>query len=274
MALNNDLNNKAGLDTVTQEEHEDITFTFAALADPEAASDSASVLADAADFDSSNLTNNVFYINLSPNTESLNDYWRQRLKAATENVDMSSGFFNEKASRTLNDVLAGGQISPKDEIKKASYFAKETNFVTKKEDLHKALISHFTQGLNLPNNVLDKFEGFLANVQNTIKNSPTPSREGITIYIYAVIYVKDEMIQQWQPYIRTISFKASQSLSTYVKDKNSQSTGSQVNVDFQYVQFDGSFNNDLFERSAKPALMQVQRGGTTIKPLNITFDGN
>jgi hypothetical protein len=127
MALNNDLNTKAGLDTVTQEEHDDITFTFAALADPEAASDSASVLADAADFDSNNLINNVFYINLSPNTESLEDSWRQRLKTVTENVDMSTSFFNDKASRVLNDAVAGGQISPKDETKKANYFAKVIN---------------------------------------------------------------------------------------------------------------------------------------------------
>lgn len=73
------------------------------------------------------------------------------------------------------------------------------SFTTKKEDFHKALISHFTQGLNLPDNVVDKFEGFLANVQNTIKNSSTSPRDSISIYIYAVLYVKDERLQQWQP---------------------------------------------------------------------------
>ncbi|KAF5584551.1 peptidase cysteine serine trypsin [Fusarium pseudoanthophilum] len=295
MALNNDLNIKAGLDTVTQEEHDDIKSTFAALADILAAYDSASVMADAADFEPDNLIDNVFYINLSPNTESLDDSWRQRLKSVTENVGMNTGFFNDRAFRTLSDTVAGGQIPPKDDIKKGNYFAKvinhlvtnapwiathavmlkDKNFTTKKEDFHKALISHFTQGLNLPNNVVDKFEGFLANVQNTIKNSSTPPRDSISIYIYAVVYVKDEVRQEWRPYVRTFSFKPSQSLSNYIKDKNGKSAGSEVNVDFQYVQFDGAFNNDLFESSAKPALMQIRPGATTsIKPLGITFDSN
>ncbi|KAF5564867.1 peptidase cysteine serine trypsin [Fusarium napiforme] len=294
MALNNDLNIKAGLDSVTQEEHEDIKSTFEALAEILAAYDSASVLADAADFEPDNLIDNVFYINLSPNAESLDDSWRQRLKSVTENVDMNTGFFNDRAFRTLNDKVAGGQIPPKDEIKKANYFAKvishlvtnapwinthavmlqDKKFTTRKEEFHKALISHFTQGLNLPNNVVDKFEGFLAKVQNTIKDSSTSPRDSISIYIYAVVYVKDEVRQEWRPSVRTISFKPSQNLGVYVKDKNNKSTGSEVNVDFEYVQFDGAFNNDLFERSAKPALMRIGPGPAPIKPLGITFDSD
>ncbi|EWG41231.1 hypothetical protein FVEG_03377 [Fusarium verticillioides 7600] len=294
MALNNDLNTKAGLDTVTQEEHDDIASTFAALADILAASDSAGVMADAADFKPDNLIDNVFYINLSPNAESLDDSWRQRLKIVTENVDMNTDFFNDRAFKVLNAKVAEGRISPKDEITKANFFAKvierltatapwigtygvnlqDKNFTTKKEDFHKALISHFTQGLNLPNNVVDKFEGFLANVQNTIKNSSTSPSDSISIYIYAVIYVKDEILQQWRTHLRTISFKPSQNLGTYIKDKNNSNTGSQVNVDFQYVQLDGTFNNDLFEKSGKPALMEMRPVATTIKPLGITFDSD
>ncbi|KAF5567576.1 hypothetical protein FPHYL_3198 [Fusarium phyllophilum] len=301
MALNNDLNLKAGLDTVTQDEHDDITSTFEALADAEAASDSTSVLADGADFGSNNLIDNVFYVNIRPNTESLKDSWRQGLKSVTENVDLSSGFFNTRAVKSLNDTVARGEISDKDEIKKANYFAKVINhlvgqapcvnikcprigtvavnsqdkrFTTKKEDFHKALISHFTAGLNLPSDILDKFEGLLTNIQNTIKNSPASSWDSIFIYIHVVIYVKDEVLQQWRPYIRTIYFKPSQDLSTYVKDKNNKGAGSEVNVEFQYVQFEGAFNNDLFESVAKTPLLQVQQGATTIKPLNITFNSN
>ncbi|KAF5627096.1 hypothetical protein F52700_8579 [Fusarium sp. NRRL 52700] len=298
MALNNDLNIKAGLDTVTQEEHDDISSTFEALADPEAASDSTSVLANGVDFDSNNSIDNVFFINLSPDAKSLDSSWQNKLKSITENVDMSTGFFNYKTNRTLGDALVQGNISPRDEIKKANYFAKvinhlvsnapcvntkrpriataginaqEKRFATKKEEFHKALISHFTSDLNLPSSILDKFEGFLANVQNTIKNSTTSSYDSISIYIHVVLYVKDEVLQQWRPYIRTITFKPSQDLSTYIKDKNNKSAGSEVNVDFRYVQLDGAWNNNLFEMSVKPALMQIQQGTPTIKPLNITF---
>ncbi|KAF5544634.1 hypothetical protein FMEXI_6463 [Fusarium mexicanum] len=257
MALNNNLNTKAGLDTVTQEEHDDITSTFEALADPEFASDSASVMASDADSGSNNSIENVFYVNLIPNTESLNENWRTSLKNITENVEMSSGFLNFKAIKTVENAVAQGNISDKDDIKKANYFAKAINhlvtqapwiatnaviaqekrFTTKKEEFHKALISHFTAGLNLPSNILDKFESFLTNVQNTIKNSTTSSRDSISIYIHVVLYVKDDIIQQWRPYIRTISFKPSQSLSTYIKDKNNVSSGNGLSIDFQLTTF-------------------------------------
>lgn len=127
MALDNDLNIKAGLDIVTQEEHDDITSTFAALADPEAASDGTSVLADGADSGSNNSIDNVFYVNFNPKTDSLSDSWLTKLEKVTKNVDLSSGFFSVKATKTLNDVVDAGQIARNDEIKQANYLAKVIN---------------------------------------------------------------------------------------------------------------------------------------------------
>lgn len=77
--------------------------------------------------------------------------------------------------------------------------------------------------------------------------------------------------------VRTISFKPSQNLSTYTKEKKDKSSGYNVNIDFKYVQLDGAFNNDLFESSAKPALTQSQNEAgtkfvTTTEPLNVSVD--
>ncbi|KAF5674620.1 hypothetical protein FCIRC_7685 [Fusarium circinatum] len=241
---------------------------------------------------SNNSIENVFYINFKPDTKSLNDFWLKRLENATENLELHIRFFSSKAVQTLDDVVAQGNISDKDEIKKASYLAKvmnslaskapwigataentqEKRFTTKKEELHKALISHFTEGLKLPSNILDKLEGFLTKVQNTIKNSPTSSNNTILIYIHVVIYVKDEVLQEWRPYIRTISFKPSEDLSTYVKEKNTMSSGNEVDIFIRYIQLDGAFNTDLFERSAKPALNHSPELFTTVKTLDIAVN--
>ncbi|KAH7018782.1 hypothetical protein EDB80DRAFT_745897 [Ilyonectria destructans] len=290
-AQNNELYSKAGLDTVTDEEHEHLTLALSALADADSA-DATGILNDALDSAPGSSVDNVFYINFNPKTNTLSQ---------------QIGFFSTKANQTTANKVAAGEIGKGDQILQANYTAKVINylvqnapwyvvgnspirlllesttvarilmtarlgstlgiqtqnkkFTVEKNKFHQALVSNFTEGLTLPKTILDKLEGFLTNVKNFIN-----PRARLQTACYFHLH--------HAPHVRTIYFKPSQSLSTYMKSKNDRSSGVNVNIDFQYVQRDGSFNKDLFESSDKVALTasQSQVGtdfATTKKPLDI-----
>ncbi|KAM0280946.1 hypothetical protein ACHAO9_010977 [Fusarium lateritium] len=296
MAPNNEHNIKAGLDTVTQDEHDEVTAVLESLADPQAASGSVGVMSNTGDSDDVVSPDNVFYINVGPIKDNLPEKWLNKLKSMTYNTDLNNGFFSYRANQTLKDAIARQAISSKDDVKQKNYLAKVINhlyqnapwisttaintqdkqFTVEKNAFHKALISHFTEGLKLPASILDKLEGFLTNVKNTINNSSTTS-DITAFYIFITIFVKDDVLQDWRPYVRTISFKPSQKLSTYTKKKGDDSSGVNVDIDFKYILMDGSFNNSLFESSAKDSIEVSQnKAGRDFakdtKPLDVEVD--
>ncbi|KAL6810218.1 hypothetical protein V8C40DRAFT_258757 [Trichoderma camerunense] len=291
-AQNNELYSKAGLDTVTDEEHEDLISTLSALADTDSA-DATGILADAPDSTPGSSIDNVFYINFNPKTETLSAPMKAKLESIVKNVNLSSGFFSTKANTTATEKINAGQIGKGDQLKQANYVAKVINylvanapwittvgvqtqnkqFTVEKNQFHQSLVSHFTEGLSLPKTILDKLEGFLTNVKNVINKSVTTT-DDVQFFIYIMLYVNDEVLQTWRPYVRTIYFKPTQSLSQYTKKKGDESSGVKVNIGFEYVQMDGAFNNDLFESSAKIALTSSQdqasvKFATRKEPLDI-----
>ena len=120
---------KAGLEKVTQEEHDEATSLFEALADPELSADLSSTLASDVPADPNSI-DNVFYVNFNPKTGDLSGDWRAKLDAVSKNVNLSHAFMNRKANQNVADAVRKGDISEKDPVKKANYLAKCLNVYT------------------------------------------------------------------------------------------------------------------------------------------------
>ncbi|OHF04270.1 hypothetical protein CORC01_00609 [Colletotrichum orchidophilum] len=139
--------------------------------------------------------------------------------------------------------------------------------VKKNVDLNNSFLSTKAAqtGLNLPDTINTKLEEFLTNIKNTINFSTNQqkSKEDLTFFILMTIYVKDDVLQAWRPQIRTIYFSVDQSLSTYTRAKGDESSGINVDVKIDYVQSDGAFNEELFERDAKSGINKFLGGQTT-----------
>lgn len=52
-----------------------------------------------------------------------------------------------------------------------------------------------------------------------------------------------------------------QSLSKYIKEKKNTSSDTKLNVEFEYLQTDSLFNNELFESNAKKAIQHFSEAG-------------
>lgn len=128
-APDNENNLKAGLEQITQEEHDEATSLFEALADPELTADLTSTLASDATA-GPNSIDNVFYVNFNPKTENLPEAWRVKLDDVSKNVNLSHTFMNRKANQNVADAVEKGDISDKDPVKKANYLAKCLNVYT------------------------------------------------------------------------------------------------------------------------------------------------
>jgi len=279
MVTQNALFEKMGYPLITQEEHEDITETFSALADPESLA--GSVMADAPAISPENELKNVFYVNFNPATDT---QLRAQLEAVKDNVDLNNQFMNVKANTAVKEKIDTKALVDS-ELPRANYRAKVMNYLAstapwtagfavqtldkkfsvEKDKFHGTLISTFTEGLNLPASINTKLEGILTNIKNAINVStdPAKTKENLLFFILITIYQKDDVLQAWQPYIRTIYFRVNQSLSTYTRGKKDHSSGINVDVDIEYAQSDGAFNDKLFSSNAKAGIQTLISGKTT-----------
>ncbi|EYB28013.1 hypothetical protein FG05_30296 [Fusarium graminearum] len=284
MDAHNAILEKTTLPLVEEEEHEDVVATVSALEDPESLASSA-MANEPTKSTSDDGTKNIFYVNFNPNTDTLATALRQQLLAVQGDVALNAQFMDKKANDAVDAKLKSGALKD-DPNDRAIYKAKvinylattvpwvatasirtlEKNFRVEKGTFHDTLVSTFTEGLQLPPTINDKLEGILTNINKTIAISSdddvSKTSQNLTFFIIMSIFQKDEVLQMFRPYLRTIYFRVDQSLVKFSKGKNK---GSQVDVDVQidYVQSDGSFNDDLFVANAKAGIQTLISGATS-----------
>ncbi|CAO2655168.1 Nn.00g102320.m01.CDS01 [Neocucurbitaria sp. VM-36] len=284
MTETNRIHDKLGLPVVDQEEHEELTQALTFLADSD--SFDATVLADAAtDSSGVNNVNNIYYVNFDPKTQSQTPQQTGQLAALQKNISLNTQFMEIKANEVVNQKIASRQLKD-EQTSRANYkakviswltqnspwtasFAVQNNhkeFVVEKDSFHRTLVTTFTQGLPLPDNIGAQLEGVLTNIKSTINSFSTP-QESLLFYISLTVYQKDDMIQVWQPCSRCIYFKVDRSLSNYTQTKGSgNSSGNNAVVTIEYMQADGQFNEKMFEKTAKPSIEQIvaSKPGTSV----------
>ncbi|EED20823.1 hypothetical protein TSTA_040170 [Talaromyces stipitatus ATCC 10500] len=299
---------KAGLPVVTPDEDEELTQALTSLADPDSLEEGA-LLADGADPSGGNQLETVYYVNFNPNTSA---ELKPQLEAVSANVNLNSNFFSVKADAAVAEKIPSGTQTKKANYKakvinhlaqtapwyvldnamqqnSISYLLYEytltygprianvglqtqkKNFKVEKNVFHDTLVKTFTHGLNLPETITAKLENFLQNVKNVIDKASDTS-DSLTFFILITLYQQDDVAKIWRPYIRTIYFRVDQSLSEYTKKKGDKSSGKDVNVDFEYVQSDGQFNNALFESNAKTGINQLINAKSADFIKNTLFD--
>lgn len=136
-AQNNDLLAKASLDTMTNEEHENLISILSAVTSPGSA-DATGILSTAPGPSTApsrpstppspstapgSSIDNVFYISFNPNTDQLSQKLQDKLTNITANVNLSNTFFSTKA----NQLTAAKSFAPEDLTGPPNYTAAVIN---------------------------------------------------------------------------------------------------------------------------------------------------
>lgn len=125
----NDLHAKIGLDPISDEDHENITSTFAALTEESEGNDVSAMAASSTDSSADISTDNVFWINVAPKSSSLSQDWNAKLTAITNDVSLNSSFIMTKAKQAVAQKIASRDLDINNKAKVANYLTRVVNFM-------------------------------------------------------------------------------------------------------------------------------------------------